>query len=280
MTVLLDTDIGADSDDAVALGYLLEQVRKGRCKLPLVSLSTARKGAAGCVRAILAELASTVKVGRMKKALPCDSYNYYADEVCAAFHADDRAEEAISCWREMYKSAEEPITLIIIGPQTNLAQFLKEEAALFAQKTACVYMMAGRFDCAEAEWNVLQDIAAARYIAQNLPCDGYLLPFEEGCKALTGKKYIGRRDTPIGACLQYFALHNGITDEEMMLRESWDPFTVLSAFRPELFSYSARGDWQIGSDGVCRLDPNEKGHFFVLGVKDAAKAAQAIEEAL
>lgn len=279
MVILLDTDIGADSDDAVALGYLAKQVEKGRCRLPLVTLCTARNGAAGCVRAILGKVAPSVRIGRMRAPLPCDGYDCYAMEVCTAFGADDRAEDALECWRELYRAAEEKIVVITIGPLTNLALFMREESALFAQKTECVYLMAGRFDAPIGEWNIEQDIPSAIYVAGHMPCEAFILPFEVGCRALTGRTFIGRRDTSIGTCLYLYAEHDRGSCENIM-RESWDPFTVLCAFHPELFTFSDFGNLLIDMDGVASFSFSDAGRFRMLGVKDAAKAAQAVEEEL
>lgn len=277
--VLFDTDIGADSDDAVALGYLLGKEREQECLLPLVTLSTVRRGAAATVRAIAADYGKEPEVGRMATPLPCDSFDHYASKVAAAFRTRDDAGNAVDCWRALYRSDIEEIIPVIVGPLTNLAEFLRAEPALFAEKTKHVHLMAGRFDEPTPEYNAEQDAAATDYVARNLPCEGIILPYETGRRVLTGRTYFGRRERPIGMCLELVARAFGVNDDEKMLRESWDPLTAVSVFHPEFFQ-KERGSLETDGKGIVRLLPKKGGNFVVLKDVDREKAEAEIERTL
>ncbi len=276
-TVLLDTDIGADSDDAVALGYLLGKEREGECVLPLVSLSTARPGAAGTVRAIAAEYGKQPALCRMEIPLPSDAFDHYATKVCTTFSAGDGAGEVLESWRALYEEAEKVVP-VIVGPLTNLAAFLRAEPELFAAKTERVHLMAGTFTEPFAEFNAAADAAATDYVFAHLPCEGVILPYETGNRVFTGRTYLTRRERPIGMCLALAARAFGKTED--ILRESWDPLTALTVFRPDLFTFSPRGNIVTDGKGGMRFSPAKDGKFTVAEGVDEGGAEREIERVL
>lgn len=278
-TIVLDTDVGADSDDAVALGYLSAQVNKGRCKLPLITLSTSRKGAASFVRAVLSDYGVRSEIGRMEGFLECDRTDHYAEKSMEKYGFSDGAKDAVEGWKEVYLS-EEKITPVVIGPQTNLAAFIRRHPVLFAQKTESVYVMGGNFSAEEAEYNVLCDLPAALFVAGNTRgVPFFYLPFEEGIKVLTGRSFIGRRERPVGYALKCTANAFGITDEADMLRQSWDPLTCLSALSPEFF-YAEGGAVSYSAQGISAWERKGEKNSFLLRVKDAKLCEREIENAL
>lgn len=280
MRVILDTDIGADSDDAVALGYLCSQVNKGRCELPLISLSTARTGAAACTRAILSAYGVRAEIARMEQRLPCDEADHYALAAREKYGFSDEAAPFLEAIRKAYVSSKEKITLIVIGPQTNLKNFINSYPELFLKRTNAVYIMGGNFQKEETEWNILCDVAAAKYVCEyetEVPC--LYLPFEEGAKILTGKRFYNNRSHPVGFILERVANAFGITEEEKIVRESWDPLTCLAVFKPELFEVK-RGDITIDGQGVARFSPDAQKNQFLLTVKNDALCTLEIEKNL
>ena len=51
--IILDTDIGVDCDDAVALAMLIGFAKSGHCSIEAITTSTTRRGAVASVRARL-----------------------------------------------------------------------------------------------------------------------------------------------------------------------------------------------------------------------------------
>ena len=80
--IILDTDIGIDCDDAVALGLAASLMRAGKCEIKAVTCSTTREGAAQSADAILRYYGLNIPVGEMRlPQLLCDFTNKYAKAV-------------------------------------------------------------------------------------------------------------------------------------------------------------------------------------------------------
>lgn len=246
--------------------------------MPLITLSTSRKGAASFVRAVLCDYGVRSEIGRMEGFLDCDKTDRYAERSMKKYGFPDGAKDAVEGWKEVYL-AEEKVTPVV-GPQTNLAAFIRRYPVLLAQKTDAVCVMAGNFSAEEAEYNVLCDLPAALFVAESTHgVPFFYLPFEEGIKVLTGRSFIGRRERPVGYALGCTANDFGITDEAEMLRESWDPLTCLSALSPEYF-HAERGAVSYSAQGVSVWERNDEKNSFLLRVKDAKSCEREIENAL
>ena len=127
--VILDTDMGVDCDDAVALAILLNKQIAKELEILCVTTSTTRSGAVSTVRAIAEYYGESVTVGAMAKpALGCDKLNNYSAAVMEKYGAPDGACEAVKLLRKTLAEAKEKITLVAIGPLVNLARLLKSEA--------------------------------------------------------------------------------------------------------------------------------------------------------
>lgn len=94
------------------------------------------------------------------------------------------------------------------------------------------------------EFNIAQDVFAAKYVAEHCPVDIVYVPFEEGEDVLTGGNIVDRENHPVGVSMKGFFdyefpdLPSGQTE-----RSSWDPITTLIAVRgsERYFKFSDRG---------------------------------------
>ena len=189
INIILDTDIGMDCDDAVALGVLIKAQNDGRCAIRAITAATAREGAISCVRSILGYYGAPEPVlGKLESTfLKCDYVNYYAKAASDKFGFPDDADDAVKVLRRSLATSPAKITLITIGPLTDIADLLRSGAdeisplsgaELMREKVDKVYAMAGSFagnyadGNAFREWNVLQDIEAARVFCERCPARG------------------------------------------------------------------------------------------------------------
>jgi purine nucleosidase len=175
--VILDTDIGSDIDDAVCLAYLLAQADAGRCDLLGVTtvtgdtvarakLASALCRVAGREVPILPGAREPLLVAQRQPLVP------QADALARWPHAETYAEgEAITFLRDIIRAHPGEVTLLAIGPMTNVGLLLSTYPDVLGQLKALV-MMIGSFTpgVAEAgrkraaEWNALVDPHAAAVV--------------------------------------------------------------------------------------------------------------------
>lgn len=87
------------------------------------------------------------------------------------------------------------------------------------------------------EWNVLQDIDAARVFCELCPVPVTFLPHEVGNKIFTDQL---SSDNPITFCMRTFCEEWGKKNAEGFRRESWDPVTCMIALCKRTVNLSFR----------------------------------------
>ncbi len=286
--ILFDTDMGVDCDDAVALSLLLSLEQRGRVRLCAVTTSSTRTGSSAAVRAILNHYGRELPLAHMRApVLPCDCVDNYGRALMARYHTEDSAVLPVPLMRKTLAERRETV-LLATGPLSNVAELLQSGAdtfspltgeALVRERVKCVYAMAGRFDAPAAEFNVQQDPASARYVAEHCPVPIVFVPFEAGHDVLTGSPLKNRGDHPAWYAMRCFFVNQyGVPFEEIPLgRESWDPIAALLAcgLGEELFVYE-RGTVSVGGDGVAAFRAGE-GNRYVVRTPDRSRAAAAID---
>ncbi|RYG23737.1 nucleoside hydrolase [bacterium] len=164
--VLLDTDIGSDIDDAVALAYLL---RQPRCELLGITTVTGEveKRAALCETVCRAAGRTDIPIqlGRRDPLLdgPGQPRVPHYDE--GRDGLTGRPENtAVQFLREKIYARPGEITLLTIGPYTNVALLFALDPAI-PQMLKAVVSMGGTFGRDErAEWNARVDPAATSIV--------------------------------------------------------------------------------------------------------------------
>lgn len=167
--VILDTDLGDDIDDTWALAMLL-----GRPELDVKLIVTASGDTPAKTRLVAKMLD---RVGRTNIPLgtgvktneePLNQLKWLGDYSLASYKGTVK-EDGVGAMIDAIHASTVPVTLIVLGPQTNLKAAL-ERAPDIAQK-ARVVAMAGSVNIGyngkqgrQPEWNVFKDIAAARAV--------------------------------------------------------------------------------------------------------------------
>ncbi|HOI53973.1 MAG TPA: nucleoside hydrolase [Phycisphaerae bacterium] len=168
----LDTDIGNDIDDAVALAYLLRQPRAN-----LVGVSTVTGPVADRAR-----IASAVAMAAGRDDVPiyagcADAMSGPGQPTCpqaerldAVPHRKDFAADPAAALAALGAAARRTpgrLTLLAVGPLTNLARFFQDDPDL-PRLLGRVVLMGGHFypDKPGAEWNILCDPVAAARVAE------------------------------------------------------------------------------------------------------------------
>ena len=173
--VILDTDIGSDIDDAVALAYLLCQQR---CDLVGITTCTGQAP-------LRAELASAIcrNVGRddipihsgCEKALLIDIHQKLAAQAAALGNWDRRRDflhdTAIDFLRRTIRAHPGEITLLSIGPLTNIGLLFALDPEIPSLLNQYVLMCGQFFLAMKGEWNARNDPHATA-IAYGNGCQG------------------------------------------------------------------------------------------------------------
>lgn len=190
--VLLDTDIGSDIDDAVALAYLL---RQPRCELLGITTVSGEPEK----RAMLADAVCRaggrndipIHVGTADPFLVAQRQPHapQAEALTDQWPHNTFTTEntALTFLRSAIRSRPGEITLLAIGPLTNIALLFALDPELPAMLRQIV-MMGGRFFTrssrgGQTEWNIECDPhAAAKVFAAPVPIMAVGLDVTEQCK--------------------------------------------------------------------------------------------------
>lgn len=273
-TVILDTDIGSDCDDAGAVAVVLLGCRRvGAC--PVLINDTSNDYGSGALDALAAYYGyADAPVGQWEQpgffGAEDDGNNRYNLPLTQRFSPRYQAGKPLSrpaseVYRETLESAADgSVVIVTVGFLNAVGAALRADPALFAAKVRSLVVMGGNFATpAQAEWNLLHDVPASRLIIEHAPCPVYFSGFEVGVDLITG--YTQRQeDHPV--CEAYY-LHSGGS------RYSWDPCTADFAFEGE-------GDWHlseplsvtVADDGSLTLTPDPTGtRRYLRFADDAAK---------
>ena len=249
MRVIIDTDPGID--DAIAILYALRHPGLEVAALTTVAgnigLSTTTRNA--CRIATLAGVSVPVYAGAdrpLKRASRFETAIHGNDGLGGVafpepgFAAD--TESATSAMRRLAETADEPLTLMCLGPLTNLARLL-EESPETGRRFERVIAMGGAVDepgnvGPKAEFNIAHDPEAASAVfAAGLPLT--LIPLDATRQLRADANYIaelreaGSPSAKASADLiaAYFAATDGAES-----RPLHDPCVPLLALEPSLFS--------------------------------------------
>lgn len=171
MKLLVDTDIGDDIDDALALGLGL------KCGADIVGITTvfgdtvrrariARKllSAAGRDVPVYAGLGEPYR--GHTKPLVMSQYSADLDEGCDPVNAGGDGDRAVDFILNQAERYGEELTLLLIGPETNAARAVERDPALM-RRVGRVVVMGGSFTLHHKEWNIVCDTEAARIVLES-----------------------------------------------------------------------------------------------------------------
>ena len=271
--ILLDTDIGTDIDDAVALAYLLAQPR---CELLGITTATgeAQKRAmladAICRRAGRTDIPIHSGVERAMLIEKRQPVAQQAEVLPRWEHREDfEPNTAVQFLRETIRSRPGEVTLLTIGPLMNVGVLFALDPEVPAMLKRMVMMAGSFFDLQRPEFNVLVDPhAAAIALAREVPE-----------VRLYGLNVTFKCQMPADECRERF--QGGPLDVVIDMAGVWfekrpsivfhDPLAAACIFEPDICDYRrgrvsvdlAPGDEQ----GMTCLEEDEAGtHVVASGV--------------
>jgi purine nucleosidase len=258
--VLLDTDIGNDIDDAVCLAYLLAQPA---CELLGITTVTAAPVDRACLASVLCRVA-----GRTVPILPGAGVPLVGPPVqkpppqAAALARWPHDEvfpvgEAVEFMRQTIRAHPGEVTLLTIGPLTNVALLFAVDPTIPSLLRGLV-MMGGSFaDGSGPEWNIHNDPhGAARVYAASARVHRSVGLDVTRRVTMDSADFLARCDHPLlrpvaDMAASWFAERPEVTFH--------DPLAAATIFAPELCGF-ARGEVTVDtSDGGTRWRPAAAG---------------------
>ena len=286
--LILDTDMGNDVDDALALAMIHSLENRGECELLAVTITKDHPETAPYVDAINTFYGrGEIPIGIVKGGVTPersrftgvtlekqdDSYVFPHDLVLG-----QPVRDATELLRQVLATQPDlSVVIAQIGFSTNLTRLLESGkdahselngAELVAKKVKAISIMAGAFapigGKTHLEYNVVQDIPAAQALAKKWPTPIIWSGFEIGLAlpypaTSIERDFVYRERHPIPESYQAYIP----TPHE---RPTWDLTSVLHAVRPdrEYFELSSPGTVTVHDNGETTFAQTEKGkHVFL-----------------
>ena len=301
LSVIMETDLGNDIDDAIALALLYKYLDDGKIRLLAININKNGDAPAG-----YADILNTwygypdIPVGIIRDGAECenDAEVNYAKAVVQMAGPDGKPlfagsgvdpaarPEAVTLYRKILSSEpDSSVTIVSVGFSTNLARLLDSPAddysllsgeELVAKKVRLLVTMAGRFDGTDHhEYNVIKDIPAAQAVFGRWPTPVVTSPFELGIRV----EYPGES---IADDFTWTDRHPVVEAYKAYLpmpydRPSWDPTAVLYAVEGgDWFGISAPGRIEVSDEGSTYFTEDPSGRHRYLSVSDTQ--AEAIKK--
>ncbi|WP_437919948.1 nucleoside hydrolase [Sphingobacterium sp. LRF_L2] len=288
-SVIFETDMGNDIDDALALAMLFRYADQGHINLLGVvnnkeSLSSVQfldimRKQYGYPDLPLATVQQGVQGEPEERSFARKTMDYklYGKRAFSSgIQGYSQVDSAIHLYRKLLASAEDSSVVIIsVGFSTNIARLLSSKADCYSmlngyelveKKVKYLSIMGGSFvhEPRHREFNIISDISAAQSLFNKWPTKIYVSPFEVGSA-------IRFPATSIIQNLGYTALHPLVEAYKLYLpmpydRETWDLTAVLFAVEMDssYFEVSLPGIINVDNNGYTTFMPESNGiHYYL-----------------
>lgn len=286
ISVIFETDMGNDVDDALALDMLYKYIESGKVNLLMTGTNKVSEYSAGYLDIMNTWYGHNIPIGTVTDGSNIDNADNFVRATCllekdgvpvfertVKKHAD--FPKAVPLYRKILAAQpDHSVYIISVGFFTNLAQLLDTHAdeyspltgkELVAQKVKLLSTMMGHFTDPEfAEFNVMCDVPAARKVMNEWPTEIVASPFELGNAIL----YPG---ASIENDFKWTDYHPMVVGYENYLsmpydRQTWDLTSVLYVVEKDknFFGTSGPGKITINENGTTSFIPDTDGaHSFL-----------------
>ena len=277
--VILDTDIGTDVDDALALCVLL-----GSRTVDLIGITTVYGDTQlrSRIAMHICELAEKSIDTYLGGSLPISGREVWMSGREGKNYKNlnrfnPKSLGAVEYLIETIASNRNSIDIIAIGPLTNIAKAIQESKD-FEQNVKRIWIMGGDFTQSRVEHNFKCDIDAARIVLES-KIQISILDLPSSQKTIIRSEEIQR----IGEAHQVGPLlHSEIMSWIQPRNQDWtiphDPITALALIAPEFFETSLAGVARINVDGMSFWSELETGNVQLLNPIHSELAIQKMIE--
>jgi inosine-uridine nucleoside N-ribohydrolase len=299
VSIIFDTDIGNDVDDALAMGVLHALESRRECKLIGVTITKDHPLAARFVQAVnqfYGRPDIPIGVCRSGKTPEPGTFLPLAetqdDQQLRYPHQVDRKDPtAVELLRRLLASQpDDSVVIVQVGFSTNLAALLDSKPdqysnldgmQLAGSKVRLLSLMAGAFTkipgpkgqlSDHREYNVVEDLESCRQLAAKWPGQMLWSGFEIGLACPYPHQSILRDYGYVDHHPLAEAYH--LYSPPPHDRPTWDLTSVLAAVRPEhgYFGLSEPGLVEVDPQGLTRLVPQPDGRHRYLKLAEANRS--------
>ncbi len=280
VSVVLDTDLGNDIDDLLALQMLINYEKQGKVDVKGITVSKANTGAYELANRYYDKYGcANPAFGYVGDGPNQEGGNYLAaslDALGIVMNHTPTSDipDATSTLRKLLRESEDSsLTIIAIGPMTNMSRLLDSDGdqyncmsgkELIRKKVRRLVVMGGDFrEDAGPEWNVKQDVVSARKVFEEWPSEIIAAGFEVGAAVLYPHHRV------VSDFGENHPLRIGYENFLKMPynRPCWDLTAVLYAIEPEsgYLSLSEPGRIAIDDEGRSIFKERDDGkHRYVI----------------
>lgn len=274
VSVVFDTDLGNDIDDLLALQMLINYEKEEKVDIKGITVSKANTSAYELAKGYYGKYGyGSTAFGYVGDGPNPEAGNYLVASLAALgigknHTASGDIPDATSTLRKLLaESKDSSMMIIAIGPLTNMARLLASQGdrcynmtgrELVEKKVKQLVIMGGDFrDNADAEWNIKQDVTAARKVFDEWPSEIIASGFEVGADVLYPHHRVVS-DFP-----ENHPLRVGYENFLKMPydRPCWDLTAVLFAIEPDsgCLSLSKPGRISIDEEGRSLFEKGDDG---------------------
>ena len=293
--LILDTDMGNDVDDALALAMIHALENRNEVRLLAVTITKDNRDAAPFIDLVnhfygrpdvpigVVRNGKTPDDAPMLK-VPVERRDAHGNFVYPRRLQDgSQAPEAVGLLtRVLGEQPDGSVTVAQIGFSTNLARLVATPAgrALVQRKVKTLYLMAGNFQKPQPEYNVFTDAEAFKDLMRDWPTPMVFSGFEIGLVITYPIESIQHdfawaADHPV---VEAYKVYVGKPDDH----PNWDSTAVLDAIRPQrgYFDLSQGGNVALGEKNstVFTPDANGKCRFLIIKPDQVGRVRELISD--
>lgn len=276
-SVILDTDIGPDCDDAGAIALLFEL--KDKYGIPLLGINNCTSNIYGnsAIKAICEYYGlDEPKVGCHKNGTPIlpDNSKYSREitkQFCKYENSAVTATDELDFYTELLTGAEDDsVVIITIGMFTSIAAALDKDPVLFNKKVHAIVSMAGKYPSGK-EFNISTDPISAQTVLEKFKNLMVFSGFEVGKSILTGFPF-NDENNPVN---EAYRLHTDM-QAPPYISPSFDLTAVQYAFEGngEFYALSKPQDIKVDINGNMKTEKNKfSNRYFIIRKADPESIA-------
>lgn len=295
VSLILDTDISADCDDAGAVAVLHALADKGEVSIRGMMVSMPVEYGAPALDAINTFYGRPdVPIGTLKNSqdgAKSGGLKTYNEDLARRFTNDLQhavnAPNSISLYRKIL--ATEPdnsVTILTIGPLTNLYHLLQSEpdsisplngTALVVKKVKRLVTAGGRLP-EGSSYNFWIAPEKTQYVITNWPTEHWFVPNQMGDSVLTGSELLLKTTSQHPVRIAY-SLYKA-AHPTWPFRPSWDQMGVLVAVRPHsgMFTTITSGSVTVVGDKLKWIKEKDRDHIWVKSAMPVENSRKIIED--